>query len=109
MSALPVLIGIGSALGIVYLFYNWGSGGKLNIFAKVHEIFQKEKVEEIIGIEKKQNIIKTEIVIKEKVSKESKKKIEDIQTKAANEIETVLKDNNIENIHKTIISDWEDI
>jgi len=109
MSALPILIGVGGGLGIAYAFFKWGSGGKINILAKVHELFQKEKIKEITGIKKKQNIIRTEIATKEKVTKESKEKIENIQKKAAEEIEEVLKEDNIENIHKTITSDWEDI
>jgi len=109
MSALPVLLSVSGGLGIALAFFKWGSGGKINIFAKAHELFQKEKVEEIVEIEKKQNTIKTEIATKEKVSKESKKKIEDIQTKAAEKIEEILKEDNVENIHKIITSDWEDI
>ena len=109
MSVLPVLLGIGGGLGVAYFFYAWGSGGKVNVLAKVHKIFQKKKVEEIKGIEKKQNVIRTEIATKEKVSKESKKKIEDIQDKIVKEIEEVLKEDNVENIHKSITNDWEDI
>lgn len=109
MSMLPVLLGIGGGLGVAYFFYSWGSGGKVNVLAKVHKMFQKKKVEEIKEIEKKQNVVRTEIATKEKVSKESKKRIEDIQKKTIEEIEEVLKEDNVENIHKSITSDWEDI
>jgi len=109
MSMLPVLLGIGGGLGVAYFFYTWGSGGKVNILAKVHKIFQKKKVEEIVGIEKKQNVIKTEIATKEKISKQSQEKIKTIQKKAADEIEEVLKKENVSDIHKSITSDWEDI
>jgi outer membrane translocation and assembly module TamA len=108
-SALTVLIGIGGLGTLAYFLFNWGSGGKANLIAKAHEIFQKKKIGEITGIEKKQNVVRTEIATKEKVSKETKKKIEDIQEKAAKEIEEVLKEDNVENIHKSITSDWEDI
>jgi len=109
MSALPVLLGIGGGLGVAYFFYAWGSGGKVNILAKVHKIFQKKKVEEIKGIEKKQNVVRTEIATKEKISKQSQEKIKTIQKKAADEIEEVLKKENVGDIHKSITSDWGDI
>ena len=109
MSMLPVLLGIGGGLGVAYFFYGWGSGGKVNILAKVHKIFQKKKVKEIVGIEKKQNVVRTEIATKEKISKKSQEKIKTIQKKAADEIENILKKENVDDIHKSITSDWGDI
>ena len=104
---LTILLGVLAGLGVGLAVFKTGSGS--SILKKIHEIFQKQKVDEIVNIEGKQNVVRTEIATKEKITKDSQKKIRDIQEKAASEIEEVLKEENVSNIHKTITSDWEDI
>ena len=53
--------------------------------------------------------MKISITAKEKISKESVNKIKDIQKKAVEDIENVLKEENIGRIHEEINNDWEEL
>ena len=101
-------LGCGGLAAIVY-FITSRSGGKSKIMEAVHKITQKIGQEKIDEIEEKQNKIKTEIEIKENVAEDVKTKIEKIQENAANEINEVLKENNISRIHTIVDSEWEDL
>ena len=109
MSSLAIIISVLGGLGIGYGLFKGFSGSGSKVLSKLHEAFQKKKVEEVKEIEKKQNVVKTVITTKENIAKDSQKKIKDIQKKAADEIEEVLKEEDVSNIHKSITNDWEEI
>jgi len=108
-SITTIALGFGGCgiLAAIMYFLTSRSGSKSNIMNAVHKITQKIGQEKISEAEEKKSKIKTEIEIKEEVAEEVKTKINKIQEDAANEINEVLKENNIHNIHTTIDSDWE--
>jgi len=84
-------------------------GSKGNIMEAVHSVTQKIGQEKISDLQEKQNKVKMEINIKEDVAEEVKVKIDKIKNDAAEEINQVLKENNISRIHTIVDSEWEDL
>ena len=101
-------LGCGGAATIAYIWTQW-SGSKGKVGETLHKLTQKISKEKIDILEKKQTGIEIKIRAKEKVAEESKKKIEEIQQKAASDIEEILKENKISTIQKRIDTEWEDL
>ena len=70
---LTILLGVLAGLGVGLAVFKTGSGS--SILKKIHEIFQKQKVDEIVNIEGKQNVVRTEIATKEKTPLDLTKQI----------------------------------
>lgn len=102
------LIGCGGLAGISFLIASY-FGKKSDILKAVHKVTQKNKEEKINQIEQKQTIVKVKIDKSEKVSEQAKTKIKEIQKEAVIEIEKILTEEKISNIHKSIEEDWEEI
>ena len=112
MSALGTILLISGGCGAAALLATWftsRSGGKSNVMEAVHNITQKLGMEKIGKIEGKQNVIKTNIEVKEDIAEATKIKITKIQENAAAEINDVLKEDNITKIHTVIDTEWEDL
>ena len=111
MSVKSVLYGFLGCGGLAALGIIWTqvSGRKGKIRDILHKITQKASMEKIDVLEKEQSGIEIKIRAKEKVAKESKKRIERIQEKAAEDIEKILKENKISKIHRRIDTQWEDL
>ncbi len=112
MSTIGTIFILFGGIGAVAFIANWFTsrgGAKSNIMEAVHKITQKLGVEKIGKIESKQNIIKTEITIKENIAEATKTKITKIQETAAAEINEVLKEDNIRRIHTVIDNEWENL
>lgn len=108
---LKVLYGILSCGGLGFLAFYLSSkvGTKSKVLESIFNLTSKQKKEKIEQLEKKQNVIKVKLEESIKISKASKEKIQDIQKKAIKDIEKVLTENKVSNIHKEIENDWEDI
>lgn len=102
------VLGCGGLAALAVLWTRW-SGGKGKIRDILHSITQKASMEKIDALEKEQSGIEIKIRAKEKVAEDSKKRIEEIQKKAANDIEEILKENKVSKIHKRIDTEWEDL
>ena len=100
-------VGCGAIASAIYFFFS--RDGKSKILKKVHDTMQKIGKDKLTGIVKSQNEVKISITAKEKISKESVNKIKDIQKKAVEDIENVLKEENIGRIHEEINNDWEEL
>jgi carbonic anhydrase len=106
-----IMLGFGGcgAVAAIAWFLTSRSGGKSKITEVVNSITQRIGHEKIQEEEDKKHKLTTEIEIKEEVAEEVKTKINKIQEDAANEINEVLKENNISRIHTVIDSEWEDL
>ena len=96
-------------LAAIAWFLTSRSGSKSGIMAAVHKVTQKINQEKIGELQEKQNKVKMEIEIKEEVAEEVKVKIDKIKNDAAEEINQVLKENNISRIHTIVDSEWENL
>lgn len=109
LNVVKVLVPILAGAGIFVVLFKFTSDKKGDAMKIIHDLFQKKGQENLEVIEEKQSKIKIEIEKKEKLAEESKEKIKEIQKKAAEEIEEVLKKDRINEIHKEIDSDWENL
>ena len=112
MNAALIILGSIAGCGLLAALSMWitGTGDKKsNILKALHEAVQdkgKEKVEEIT---KKEKVVEVNIREKEKLATESRNKIKNIQKKAVEEIEEVLKEDNLKKIQDEIDEDWDDL
>lgn len=95
--------------GILGMFLLGKVGGKFDLIKKLKDKFMDRKQEELEEIRKKQNKVRLDIEVNEKVDKETRDKIEERVKKAEEEISEIAKEKNIGKIHKSITSDWGDI
>ncbi len=104
-----IVVAIGA--GLLTYIANWWFGRKNSSreTSIIHNIFQKEKKDEIESLTLEHNKVKTEIKKKEKLSTESKKKIKQTIDNAAKEIDKIIKENNIGKINEEIQNDYEDL
>lgn len=101
------LIGFLGCGGIAAII--WWLNGKLNIKDIIHKTTQDFKTEDIQDITDDQVKVKDSIKTKENLSNDSIETIKTIQKKANEDIQEVLKQNKIKDIHKEIDNDWDKI
>lgn len=94
--------------GIIYFILNkfTGSGSMLK---KIFNKEQEEKQQEIVTINKKQDILQKQFKESEKASIEAKKKIDQIYKNTAKEVNKVLKEDKISVIDSEIDDAWDDL
>lgn len=102
-------VGCGSIAAIAYFFLSKSVGTKTSITKAIHDLIQKKVVERVKKVEGDQILIKVGIDQKEELAEESKKKIKDIQKKAAEEIYGILKEDDVVKIHKEIEEEWKEL
>lgn len=95
--------------GIIGMFLMGKMGNKFDFMKKLKDQFSKQKEGELEEIRKKQNKIRLDIEVNEKVDKETRDKIEERVKKAEEEITEIAKEKDIGKIHKSVTSDWNDI
>lgn len=107
-SILSLLAGCGVLAGIAFW---WSSkrGGDSKEGGILHGLKQALGQKEVEIIEEKQKVVAVNIEDKEKLGRESVKKIKDIQKKATEEINTILVEDNLARIGDEIDDDWEDL
>jgi len=112
MSTVTTILILFGGCGVIAFIANWFTsrgGNKSNIMNAVHKLTQKIGMDKVDKLEANQNVLKTEIEIKESVAEETRIKIGKIQENAAAEINEVLKEDNITKIHTVIDSEWGDL
>jgi len=107
------ILGCGGLAAAVYFLVPMISkifgGGDGKVREAVHKITQKISREKISKIESDQTVVAVKVKNKESLAEESVTRIKDIQKKAAEEIEEVLKEDRIADIHKTIDEEWDNL
>lgn len=101
-------LGCGGIAGIIW-YISSIFNKKSDILSAVHGITQSVNIDKIKDIVADQAKVKVAIDNKEKLTVDSVAKIKEIQKKASNDIEQILKENRIDVINKEIDNDWEDI
>jgi len=101
-------LGCGGLATIAYLFMR-GTNKKSDIINSVHKITQKIGMKKIDEIEKKQNIISSNIEESEEFSKETREKVKEIKREASKEILKTLSRDEIKTIDEGIDEKWDDI
>jgi len=101
-------LGCGGLAGMAYLWTQW-SGGEGKIRDIIHSITQKLSKTKIDDLEAKQTGIEIKIRASEKITEASKRNIERIQRDAIEDIEEILKENDISKIHKVVDTEWQDL
>ncbi len=74
-----------------------------------HEEKQAALQNEIEGVTVKQKVLIDQIKVTEKAAEESKVRVDNIVKKASQEINAVLKEDNLVKIDQTIQDEWDDI
>jgi len=84
-----IVAGLGGIAGLLFFLKQY-IGGKADILKHLHKFKQKQGVEEVNKIVKKQKALRVEIKKGEQVSEDTKKKIKEVQKKAAKEMKEIL-------------------
>jgi len=107
-SLLGLLVGCGALAGIAY-WWSSSRGSDSKDSGILHGLKQALGKKEVEIIEEKQKVVAVNIEDKEKLGRESVKKIKEIQKKATKEINSILVEDNLARIGDEIDDDWEEL